>query len=231
MAIAKQLFQLQELDSKIEAATQTLAKLTAQLGDNSAITAVQADLDSANQQLAELRTQQKSNEWDDQDLVNKIKTEETRLYDGSVVNSKELTAIQNEVKALKNRRAVSEEKVLKTLEQIAATEAQVTSSQTKLTELQAAWQGNQQKLADEHGQAKATLADLQNERHLIASKIARETIELYDRLRRSKKVAVVRASQGRCTGCRITLSSMEVQRARGEKVVQCSSCGRIIYVS
>src|ERR1035437_5963648 len=118
MAIAKQLFQLQELDIKIDAANQTLATLTAQIGDSSEVVAVQAELTFSTQQMEELKKQQKSAEWEDEDVVTKLKAEETRLYDGSITNTKELTALQNEVKGLKNRRILSEDKVLKGLEQI-----------------------------------------------------------------------------------------------------------------
>ena len=41
----------------------------------------------------------------------------------------------------------------------------------------------------------------------------------------------VKVERGMCQGCRLALSTMELQRARSARgVVQCSSCRRILYV-
>jgi predicted nucleic acid-binding Zn-ribbon protein len=50
-------------------------------------------------------------------------------------------------------------------------------------------------------------------------------------VRTRKGNAVVKVEQGRCQGCHIKLSMNEWQKARTGVLVQCSSCGRILYLS
>ena len=39
-----------------------------------------------------------------------------------------------------------------------------------------------------------------------------------------------RVEQGICRGCRISLPTTDLQQARSGKLVQCSSCGRILFL-
>ena len=44
--------------------------------------------------------------------------------------------------------------------------------------------------------------------------------------------AVSKVVQGRCQGCRISISMSDQQRARmGNELARCSNCGRILYLS
>ena len=63
-----------------------------------------------------------------------------------------------------------------------------------------------------------------------ASPTAAPTLARYDELRRIRRgVAVARIDRNMCLGCRTTLSTSEVQKARQGQVAYCSSCGRILY--
>ena len=43
--------------------------------------------------------------------------------------------------------------------------------------------------------------------------------------------AVAKVERGMCQGCRLTLPTLELQRARSsEGIARCGSCGRILYV-
>ena len=57
-----------------------------------------------------------------------------------------------------------------------------------------------------------------------------ETIDCYNRFRKQKGLAVARVEQGTCRGCRISLSTAELQRVKGNKLIMCSSCGRILFI-
>ncbi len=50
------------------------------------------------------------------------------------------------------------------------------------------------------------------------------------KIKKSKKIALVPLEKGICTGCRVRVSSMILDKIRKEeKVVYCDNCGRILY--
>ena len=77
---------------------------------------------------------------------------------------------------------------------------------------------------------KAELTDLKQKRQLLSAEIDPQAMELYKGLKKQKGQVVARVEQGICCGCRISLPTTELQRARGDSLVQCSSCGRILFL-
>ena len=65
---------------------------------------------------------------------------------------------------------------------------------------------------------------------MLAS-IDKDTLAAYEGVKGRKGQAVVKVEQGRCLGCRVTLSVSELQHARGNAIVTCGNCGRILYLS
>ena len=88
MSIARQLYQLQEVDLEIESDERTLKEMVSQLGENQAVIKAQAKLDLEQQQMGELKRQQHSAEGDIDGLVSKITKVEEELYSGRVKNPK-----------------------------------------------------------------------------------------------------------------------------------------------
>jgi len=64
MNMAKQLYQLQEVDFEIETAQQEWRSLQSRLGERQALIAAQARLTSEKRRLDELKRQQNSAEWE-----------------------------------------------------------------------------------------------------------------------------------------------------------------------
>ena len=104
MGVAKQLYQLQEVDLEIESDEQVLRQKVGQLGENQALVRAQTKLASEQQRLDKLRHQQHSAEWEIDDLVTKITAVGEQLYSGRIKNPKELTNLQHEVDVLKTKR-------------------------------------------------------------------------------------------------------------------------------
>ncbi len=230
MTAAKQLYQLQEIDSKLESTDQSLKKMTAQLGENAEVVKAESDLAAQKQQLDELKKQQRAHEWEIDDLATKINAAEKKLYDGSIRNPKELANLQADVKLLKAKRSQLEDKVLELMDQIERGEGAVKAKSAVVETLKTSWQREQQRMSAEIDQLKGVMANLQNERQQAAVRIPTDTLDFYQRLRQQKRQAVAKVEQGMCSGCRITLSIIEAQRTRGDSLVQCSSCGRILFL-
>lgn len=233
--MAEPLLDLQELDSaivRLRARQQVLES-----GDETGVARTtfereESKLGEARLSLDTLAIEQKRLEYDIDAFSQKTTAEEKRLYDGSVVNSKELESIQHEISNLKARRRRLEDDLLERLQlredlevQIAASEATVSESRKRL---------EQQGLDSETELAgiAATLARNAAEREALAANIDEETLELYEDLRAQKKgVGAAALSDGICQGCHEKLSAMELDKLKKTAgLKRCDYCRRILIV-
>jgi predicted nucleic acid-binding Zn-ribbon protein len=231
MSVTKQLYQLQEVDLEIESVEREIARVTSQLGESQAVVETQQQLELEQQRLAELKHQQHAAEWEIDDLATKLSAAEETLFSGRVKIPKELTNLQHEVEAFKARCGQLEEKALEIIDQVEQAEARVAEISGQLEILKADWQRQQQHLANELEKLKAILSSLKTKCQLLIGEIDPPTVEFYRQLRKRKGVAVARVEQGICRGCRISLPTTDLQQARSGKLVQCSSCGRILFLA
>jgi len=231
MSIAKELYQLQEIDLELEADEQALIKAAGQLGESQTVVRARKKLASDNQHLEELKRQQLSFEWDVDDLTTKITAAEEKLYGGRLGNPKELSSLQHEVEGFKSRRTQLEDNVLEIMEQIEQDESSVAGTANELKVLEADWQSQQQQLSNEIDQLKLGLSDLKQKRESLSAGIDPQAIELYDKLKKQKGTAVAKVEQGICQGCRISLSAAQLQQVKTGNLLQCSNCGRILFLA
>jgi predicted nucleic acid-binding Zn-ribbon protein len=231
MSIAKQLFQLQELDLEIESTEQSIKQITGQLGESEAVVAARNKLGAENQRLEELNRTQKSTEYDIQDLTTKLNKATEELYSGRIHNPKELTTLQQEIESIKTRKSQLEDKTLGLMEQTEQAKSNVGSFSSELKLKETEWRSQQKALSTQLEELKTRLAALKQERGQTTSEIEHSTLQMYNDLRKQKGIAVVKVEQGICRGCRISLPVSELQRIRGGSLVRCSSCGRILFLA
>ena len=230
MGVVKQLYRLQDVDLKIESEEQAQARIASQLGESRAVVRAKDELKEKQQHLEELGRQQHSAEWELEDLVNKLTAAEGKLYAGRIKDPKELASLQREVEALRGRRSHLEDAALEVMDEVELATAGVTTLINELKALEAEWHSQQQQLSADMERLKVELADLKQKRQLLSAEIDPQAMELYQGLKKQKGQVVARVEQGICCGCRISLPTTELQRARGDSLVQCSSCGRILFL-
>ena len=109
---AKHLYELQEVDLEIQHKAEVLTQVKSQLGRDDELVAARSILDTAKKQIADLEHQQKTEDWELDDLRSKIAAVEKKLYGGSMKNPRELTGFQQELEILKAQRAEREDKLL-----------------------------------------------------------------------------------------------------------------------
>ena len=120
-------------------------------------------------------------------------------------------------------------RVSEAMDKVESAEANVATISSELKEVDSEWQNQQQQLAAEMEQLNTKLSDLKHQRESLSAEIAPQVVELYQDLRRNKKLAVARIEQGICGSCRISLPITDLQRARSGDLIQCSSCTRILF--
>jgi hypothetical protein len=231
MSIAKDLYRLQELDLALEANTQAQKRVSGQVGESQIVIKSRVKLAEEQKNLENLTAQQKSAEWEIDDLTTKIKDIEKKLYGGKIFNSKELSSLQQETEDIKKRRSALEDKSLGLMDQVELTRKAIVSSKDELAKQEIQLQTQQQQLTAELVQLKAAQTALEDKRKQIAVLIDADTLFTYQELRKRKGLAVAKVEQGICQGCRITLPNTDLQRAKGGGIVRCSSCGRIIFLA
>jgi uncharacterized protein len=231
MSIARDLYQLQEVDTALEANIQAQKRVSAQIGESQLVLKAKAKLAEEQKNLETLSARQKSVEWEIDDLTVKIKDTEKKLYGGKIFNSKELSSLQQETDDLKKRRSALEDKSLGLMEDLELTRKAINSSKEELAKMEIQWQAQQKQFVVELLQLKASQTVLESNRQQITALIDADTLFTYQELRKRKGVAVAKVEQGICQGCRITLPNTDLQRAKGGGVVRCSSCGRIIFLA
>ena len=231
MAVTRQLFQLQELDTEIEQKDLALNQKQSQLGDRHAIDAAEKQLATEQKRLDELRHQHRDAEADVTDLLNKIAEIEGQLYGGKINNPKELEGLQHEVSTMKSRSDDLENTTLEIIDRVEESERIVATATADLKNLGEEWQQQQKHLSDDINNLNNSLEDLHAKRRELVGQIDTATVSLYERIRKQKKQAVAKVEQGICRACRISLSASALQRARSGRPIQCGACGRILYIS
>ena len=162
-------------------------------------------------------------------LSRKAEAEERRLYDGSVVNPKELEALQHEIANLKQRRTRIEDDLLERMEvredleaRIRQAEAEVGEARDRLSEIRGA-------AGVELDEIAVALSEREVERQQVAPQIDESLLELYEDLRRQKRgVGAAAMMDGVCQGCHQKLSSMELARLKHADIARCEYCRRIL---
>jgi predicted nucleic acid-binding Zn-ribbon protein len=230
---AKQLHELQEVDLEIQHKAEVLTQVKSQLGRDDDLVAARSALDTAKKHLADLEHQQKTEDWELDDLGSKIAAVEKKLYGGSMKNPRELTGFQQDLEMLKAQRGEREDKLLAIMMDVETAQQDVSRKTSEFAAVEKDWNENQQKLSHQQTELEAELAKLEQKRELIVGQTDSASLGLYEEMRRARQgLAVSKVMQGRCQGCRISLPMSDQQRARmGHELVQCSNCGRILYLS
>lgn len=230
MISVKILYDLQQIDLNIQKEQEALDEISSQLGESEALLKARTELISDQERLAEIEKQQRDAEWEVEDLRGSIAQLNDKLYGGKTKNPKELVNLEKEKDIFKDKLRQKEDDLLDLMAEIETTQGKIKAGSECLKKLEAEWQREQKDLTQRQAKVKSRLSDLNKKRQALVSEIAPQTLELYDSVKLRKGQAVVKVAQGRCHGCHLNLSVNEWQRARAGALIQCSSCGRILYL-
>lgn len=229
MEIARQLYQLQEVDTELELAEKAVLELAGKIEASEELTAARARLVSDRLHLEDIKKQQRSLEIDAQEITPKLKRIEDELYSGRVRNQKELSALEHEADTLKTRLSKLETSELELMDKADKAVIKVSSSEKEFKAAEEAWERQKPELTAELALAKARLAEITEKRRKLASSIDPSAVTVYQSVRKARGKAVVPVEKGVCMGCRITVTVTELQKVRSGQLVRCGSCGRILY--
>ena len=230
MTLGRRLHELQQIDLEIQEKQSTLDEVNHRLGESEDIARARAELSAEEEHLAEIDKQQRDMEREIEDLRGSIAQENDKLYGGKITSPKELSGLGQEVEIFKSRLRQKEDSLLDLMATVETARDKLKSDTEQLRELEKKWQQEQEVLTQRKTDLESQLSDIGQKRQAAAGEVDTQTLDLYEGIRSRKGLAVVRVEQGRCHGCRLTLAVNEWQRAKAGTLVQCSSCGRILYL-
>jgi predicted nucleic acid-binding Zn-ribbon protein len=227
------LLALQEIDTALD----RLGARREVLESGDELSAARNEADAAERALGELRLQldvvardQSKLEHEIDSLSQKAAAEDKRLYDGSIVNAKELESIQHEIENLKRRRSDREDEMLGLMEVREELERRAAEAQATSDALRERVETVGGAALREVTSIEAELEAMVAQRQSVVPGLEADLLDLYEDLRKQKKgIGVAALVDGVCQGCHEQLSAMELDKLkRVEGVRRCEHCRRIL---
>ncbi|GAB3708726.1 zinc ribbon domain-containing protein [Nocardiopsis oceani] len=234
-AAQARLLDLQELDTQLQRLDHRLQSLpeiaeAAELKES--VDALDAELISAQTKASDVARHQRKAESDVDQVRTRADRDTKRLESGQVTNAKEQQNLQAEIESLGRRQTELEEIVLEVMEQAEA----VSSDVARLTEER---ETAVAKFTEVTARRDTAAAEIQwdrtratQDRERVAGEVPDDLLALYDKLRvQYDGVAAAPLRYGRCNGCKLALSTMELNEIRAtaaDEVVRCDDCRRIL---
>ena len=229
------ILELQELDT----ASDRLEQRRADLEAGEELSAARKVMEDAEARLGEIRlasdavaSESRRLEQEIASMGAKLAAEEKRMYDGSIVNAKELEALQHAIASLKERRSRSEDALLEQMQRGEDLEARASGADEEVVGARARVEALGGDAQHELEQIAVDLEARRSERGRLATGFEEELLELYQDLRRQKHgVGAAAIVDGVCQACHEQLSAVELDRLkRTDGVKRCEYCRRIVVL-
>ena len=147
-------------------------------------------------------------------------------------SAKELEALQHEVESLARRQSALEDVELEAMERLEAVQARVAELRQRQGELAEELAGLERTRDEAFEGIDKDAAYIAGERERAATGLPADLMTLYAKLRADQGgVGAAALRQGRCEGCRLQLTPIEIGRIRdapGDEVMRCEECRRIL---
>jgi predicted nucleic acid-binding Zn-ribbon protein len=225
------LYRLQQVDIQIDQLEASLAEINRFLSGDESIRLARQAIEDAEKTVRHVEQTLKQSEFAVHEQQIKIAQSEASLYGGKIHNPKELQDIQKEIVSLKKHLNVLEDQQLEAMlaledseEKEKAARGALDQAQATFAEKSSGWLGQQDQLTH-------SLERLRAERAPTLPLVSKESLQLYEGMRKRKSgVAVTTIQDGSCSVCGATIRPSELQAARSaQDLVFCNSCGRILY--
>ena len=232
MAHIESLLELQTLDHQIEKTHKRLTQLEIALTESDDLNKAAQFVEMIQVELEKLNKSRRELETEIHRLDQRKEAIETRLYDGSINNSKELTAYEEELRILSGSKSKQEDQLLEIMLQL---EEYIEGSKKATSHLELVEKQHHDKVAKAKIERKNLSKQLNNNNSMRDNARARLSIHslgIYDKLRKVGTTdAMARIEGTLCAGCRLSVPSGKLQKVRSStELVQCNSCSRILYI-
>jgi len=231
MSLAKRVYDLQQVELSIQDHIKQLEAMDLRIRHNDQFEQAEAALKSAENERAELEKRYKELDAEAEALRTQLGQIQDKLYGGKIKNPKELVGYEQEATMIKAGLDKKDDVLLDMMEKLETDKVAIRKLQDVCKAAGNAWESEKSELHGQVSEVKKELSELEKKRGEMLASIDRDALATYESVKGRKGQAVVKVEQGRCLGCRVTLSVSEMQHARGNAIVTCGNCGRILYLT
>lgn len=231
MNLAFQLSRLQKMDSELDQITFRKNEIVRLIQDETIVNEVKTRLNEKQSELDNSQKVLKKIEEKNNQLQLKLQEDEHALYGGKIKLPRELQDLQNEIASLKKQATAQDEDQLNTMMTIEDLENEKSLIQKDLIAAISVFETKVAGLKGELSSLEKKKENLLAERDAAIQNVDAASLERYETLRKAKRgLAVAIVVDQACTACGATLTPADWQAARSpQRLVTCSSCGRILY--
>ncbi len=228
---AEHLLELQEVDFvllELEHSKTYLPEMISQ--KEKEIGAIEADLKAKQESHTAKTLEIKRLELDVSKFQSELANLQKRMKD--IKTNKEYDALVKEIDVRKAAVSQSEEKTLVLMSETEDLKKEIETLKEKLETVKQHSAVELEGLRKELGAISVKVRGKMDERKQKASRLDRQTLSIYERVRKGRGGhAVVRVTQSRpaCSGCYKTLPHQRIQELkRDDQIITCQNCGRIL---
>lgn len=228
------LLDLQEVDTALEQLAhrrRTLPELTEIDELNRRIGELRDAVVAAETEAGDVAKEQSKAEADVDQVRTRSERDQQRLDSGQVASPRELENLQSEIASLQHRQSALEDVVLEVMERREAAESRAAARRVERTELAERLAELEQRRDEVFAEIDQQAGTKREQREALVADIPEDLLSLYERLRTQTGVGAAALHRGRCEGCHLTLTTVDLNRIRHadpDEVVRCEECRRIL---
>ncbi|MFW6641115.1 zinc ribbon domain-containing protein [Nocardiopsis algeriensis] len=193
---------------------------------------LESELIAAQTRVGDAERRQRKAEADVDQVRARADRNTKRMESGQITSAKDLQSLQSEIASLGRRQAELEEAVLEAMEHTEEAAAELARLKAEREEVLS---GHTAAVARRDTAAAEIQWDRERvtrDRERVAQEIPEGLLAFYEKLRdQYDGVAVAPLRYGRCEGCKLALSTVELNEVRAaaeDEVVRCENCRRIM---
>jgi len=226
----KLVIRLQDIDHRLADVAKEIAALPVHIAEiEKKLVSHERKLEADRAALAANQKERKKCEGDIQVQEQKI----SKLKDQMVTakTNEQYRAFQHEIEFCEKEIRKLEDRILELMGESEPLDKNVKLAEIALKAEKAQVEAEKNQVRERTAADQKVQNELQTERSSIAQSITPAAYQNYERVRRGRKgIAVAEVIDGRCTACHIALRPQFFQDLkRGEKILSCESCQRILY--
>jgi predicted nucleic acid-binding Zn-ribbon protein len=228
------ILELQLLDNEIMQANtklKSLPEIEQLLHIEKRVTAANDELSVVKSESDQIALELRRGEVDVETVTDRIKKDEARLSSGNAT-PKELEQLQHEVETLKKRQESLEEIELEIMIRNDAVAARSNTLSTDLASLQTLKDEISGRMQSATNEINKVISDKNTARTLVANKIEKALLDLYEKIRGNGGGVGAAALVGnKCNGCNLAINAVEMDRIKSlakDELLRCEECRRIL---
>ncbi|MFZ5965889.1 MAG: zinc ribbon domain-containing protein [Bacillota bacterium] len=154
-----------------------------------------------------------------------------KLYGGKINDLKQLGVLMHEEERMDEEIQQTEKNIEQLMEAIEGNEKRLSEISLKEKRLGAVIKKNLKEREEKRGNLVKIRGDLLRQKEEAVQLLGQDLMKVYEDVKKRKHNPIAEAKNDICGGCHMDLPIMVLMELRKDKIIYCSNCGRILYLS